>query len=81
MEKKLPIAGAVPAFKKLLLIMKMTFILTVICVFNAFAGIKGQNVTLNLKNIEISKVLTAIEKQGDYRFLFNSKLKELKQRL
>lgn len=81
MEKKLPIAGAVPAFKKLLLIMKMTFILTVICVFNAFAGIKGQNVTLNLKNIEISKVLTAIEKQGDYRFLFNSKLKELKQKI
>ena len=38
----------------------------------------GQNVNLNLKQTEIRKVLKLIESDGDYRFLYNSKLKALK---
>ncbi|NJO25056.1 MAG: SusC/RagA family TonB-linked outer membrane protein [Bacteroidia bacterium] len=34
-----------------------------------------------MKDAEISRVLSAIEKQGSFRFLFNSRLKDLKQKV
>ncbi|MBL7702511.1 MAG: TonB-dependent receptor [Ferruginibacter sp.] len=40
----------------------------------------GQRVSLNLKQTEIRKVLRMIEDDGHYRFLFNSKLKALKNK-
>ena len=67
--------------KKLFLIMKLTIILTVFCFFHAAARINGQPLSLDMQQTEISKVLTAIEKQSSYRFLYNSKLKDLNQKI
>ena len=67
--------------KKLFLIMKLTIILTVFCFFHAAARINGQALSLDLKDTEISKALNAIEKQSNYRFLYNSKLKDLNQKI
>lgn len=69
------------ACKKPLRIMKLTFIFTVLCVIQSFAGINGQSITISVKETEIGKVLNVIEKQGNYRFLFNSRLKDLKQKI
>ena len=41
----------------------------------------GQRVNLELKQTEIKKVLKTIENDGYYRFLYNSKLKALKNKL
>lgn len=46
---------------------------------NAYPAM-GQKVSLNLKQTEIRKVLKLIEDDGHYRFLFNSKLKALKNK-
>ncbi|MBL0358359.1 MAG: secretin and TonB N-terminal domain-containing protein [Chitinophagaceae bacterium] len=43
--------------------------------------VRGQSISASVKETEISKVLAAIERQGDYRFLFNSRLKDLKQKI
>ncbi len=63
------------------MIMKLTLVLILFCTFSSFAGIKAQTVTINAANKEIAQVLSAIEKQGDYRFVFNSRLKDLKQKV
>jgi TonB-linked SusC/RagA family outer membrane protein len=61
--------------------MKLTLILAVFCTVQAMAGLKAQNVTLKVNDTEIAKILNSIEKQGSYRFLFNSRLKDLKQKV
>ena len=81
MKKKPLIEQVTKACKKPIRIMKLTFIFTVLCMFQSFAGVKGQSITVSVKETEISKVLTTIEKQSDYRFLFNSRLKDLKQKI
>ncbi|HMO62458.1 MAG TPA: TonB-dependent receptor [Ferruginibacter sp.] len=81
MKAKTTIAHAASASWKALLIMKFTFLFTLYFSFNAVAGINAQNITLKAENIEILKVLTTIEKQGDCRFLFNSRLKDLRQKV
>jgi TonB-linked SusC/RagA family outer membrane protein len=81
MEKRYSIAGVFNALKKPLLIMKLTLILAVFFTVQAMAGLKAQNVTLKVNNTEIAKVLNSIEKQGSYRFLFNSRLRDLKQKV
>ncbi|HAO47051.1 MAG TPA: hypothetical protein DCQ97_09005, partial [Chitinophagaceae bacterium] len=66
---------------KTLLVMKLAIIIffaTTLQV-NAFPAM-GQKVNLNLKQTEIKKVLKLIEDDGHYRFLFNSKLKALKNK-
>ena len=57
--------------------MKLTILLSVFCALQAFSDVKGQRITLNVQHEEIGKVLTTIEKQSNYRFLFNSRLKDL----
>jgi TonB-linked SusC/RagA family outer membrane protein len=81
MKNRYTIEGLYRSIKTPLLIMKFTVLLSVFCVFHSFAGVKGQAVTLEMKNVEIKKVLNAIEKQGTYRFLFNSRMAELKQKV
>ena len=41
----------------------------------------GQTVSLNVKQTEIRKVLNAIERSGQYRFLYNYELKGLKNKV
>lgn len=81
MEKRSSIAWVFNAPKKPLLIMKLTLILAVFCTVQATAGLNAQNITLKVNDTEIAKVLNSIEKQGSYRFLFNSRLKDLKQKV
>ncbi len=81
MEKTTSIAKAFHAFQKPLLIMKLTILLVVMCTFHAAAGLNAQTITLKTQNAEIAQVLTSIQKQGDFRFLYNSKLKDLKQKV
>src|SRR5574343_579500 len=81
MTNYVSIAGAGQALKKPLLIMKLTLVLTVFCVLQSWANLNGQTVTLNAQDVEISKVLTNIEKQGNFRFLYNSRLKDLQTKV
>lgn len=70
-----------PALKKILLTMKLTLLLTVCCVFHAWAGSEAQTITLKTSEREIVKVLSDIEAQGGFRFLFNTKLRDLQQKV
>ena len=81
MKKDCTIARVFHTLKKPLKIMKLTLIIVLLCGFQSFAGLNAQTVTLNADNKEISKVLLAIEKQGDFRFVYDSRLKDLKQKV
>jgi TonB-linked SusC/RagA family outer membrane protein len=81
MKKSSSIAKALLAIKKPLLIMKLTILLVLFCTLQTSAGVHAQTITLKVNETEIAQVLTAIQKQGDFRFLFNSRLKDLKQKV
>lgn len=70
---------SLPQSKKVLLIMKLMLALTVFFTLNLNANGYGQErINIRVKNAPIAEVLTAIEKQTDYRFLYNNDLKDLK---
>jgi hypothetical protein len=74
MKKTLTI-GVLPlhAVKKALLIMKLTVLLLLVGVLQVSATVNGQTkVSLSLSQVEIGKVLSHIEKQTSYRFLYNN---------
>ncbi len=81
MKNTLSATRVPPVCLKLFMIMKLTLILTVFCVFDVLANANAQTITLNVQDVEISKVLTTIEKQGSFRFLYNSRLRDLKQKV
>ncbi len=62
-------------FIKTLLIMKLTFLLTLIFL-HTMAGSVAQNVTLNTKNAPLETVFKSIEKQTGYSFFYKSDLLE-----
>jgi TonB-linked SusC/RagA family outer membrane protein len=59
---------------KLLLIMKLTFLLTALVVMNVSASSYSQTVTFTGRNVPLEKVFTAIKKQTGYVFFYNFKL-------
>lgn len=61
--------------------MKLIIALTFLSVINASAGSHAQTVSVRLNQTEISRALDYIEQQGNFRFLFNSRLKDLKQKV
>ncbi|MDP4260840.1 MAG: hypothetical protein Q8937_21625, partial [Bacteroidota bacterium] len=82
--KKIPANGGLcpHAVKKALLIMKLTLLLVVASMLQASANVNGQGkVTLKLNQVEISKGLNSIEKQGTYRFLYNSRLASVSKKV
>ncbi len=83
MKKNLTIGGIrFHAVKKVLLIMKLSFLLILVGALQVSANVNGQaKVSLRLSQTEISKALNSIEKQGSYRFLYNSRLEGLKQKI
>ena len=83
MNKNQTIGGRrLSAIKKVFLIMKLTFLLALAAILQVSAHVNGQDkISLKLENTEISKVLTAIEKQGVYRFLYNSRLESINQKV
>lgn len=67
---------------KTLLMMKLTILFIFLGVIQANADINAQpNITLNVKNSSIENVIQQIEKQGTFRFLYNTDLQELKVRV
>ena len=70
------------ALLKTLLIMKLAMIILLFTAFQVTANpLSGQSISLSMKNTEIKKVLKSIERDGDFRFLFNSDLKDLKKKV
>jgi TonB-linked SusC/RagA family outer membrane protein len=83
MKKMLTIGGLSPHdVKKALLVMKLTFLLVFVAALQVSANVSGQGrVSLTLKQVEISRVLNSIEKQGTYRFLYNSRLATIRKKV
>jgi TonB-dependent starch-binding outer membrane protein SusC len=53
-----------------------------ICFFISLGiEVNAQNITLDVKNTEVNKILSLIEKQSNYRFLYNNKIKDLYQKV
>ncbi len=69
------------AYKKALLFMKLSILLVLIGSLQVSAHVNGQStVSISLKDQEISRVLNNIEKQGNFHFLYNSRLKDIHQK-
>ena len=67
---------------KALLIMKLTILFILFGVLKSNADIKAQpNISLNIKNAKIENIIQKIEKQGEYRFLYNTDLQGLKSKV
>ncbi|MBS1751515.1 MAG: SusC/RagA family TonB-linked outer membrane protein, partial [Bacteroidetes bacterium] len=67
---------------KVFIVMKLTvlFILLSVCQVMAKANAQ-ETITMNIDKMSINKALNAIEKQGYYRFVYNSNLKNIKQKV
>jgi TonB-linked SusC/RagA family outer membrane protein len=83
MKKILTIRDRCPyAVKKALLIMKLTFLLIFVAMLQVSANVNGQaRISLRISQVEISRALNTIEKQSVYRFLYNSRLKAIQQKV
>src|SRR6185312_7474156 len=83
MQKILTMGGGSPhAVKKVLLIMKLTFLLVFVAALQVSAHVNGQSkVSLKLNDVALSKALNSIEKQGTYRFLYNSRLESIRRKI
>ncbi|MBO9657210.1 MAG: STN domain-containing protein [Chitinophagaceae bacterium] len=70
-----------PLLPKLLLIMKLTtFFLLAFALHVSAEGI-GQKLNLRFKKTEIAGILSYIEKETDYRFLYNGQLRNVKRKV
>lgn len=70
------------ALLKTLLVMKLAIFLVLFTALQVKASpTAGQGINLSVKNAEIKKVLKSIEREGDYRFLFNSDLKDIRKKV
>lgn len=66
-----------PRIKHFFRIMRITLFLLMTCVFSSYAKdsySQDMKVSLDLKNVELNKVLDEIESQTDYLFIYNSQI-------
>jgi len=71
-----------PLQSKVLLAMKLTTLLTFFFTLNVAANGFGQDkISLKVKKTEISGVLRSIEKQTNYRFLYNDRLDDMRDKV
>lgn len=71
-----------PNLKKLALIMKLTVVILLVSCLHVSAGVYSQSrITLNMQSADIKKVLSAIEKKTNYRFLYNQSLLPADQKI
>jgi len=71
-----------PLQSKVLLIMKLTTLLILFFTLNVSATGFGQDkISLRVKKTEIGGVLRSIEKQTNYRFLYNDKLQDIREKV
>ena len=70
------------ALLKTLIVMKLAIFIVLFTAFQVKASpSSGQNVNLSMNNSEIKKVLKTIERDGNFRFLFNSDLRDIKKKV
>src|SRR5580700_3224514 len=84
MTKKLTIYLKIKptAFSKALITMKLLFLLIIAGGMQASAGVNAQNkVSLKLQEVQVSQVLSTIERQTSFRFLYNNELKSLQEKV
>ncbi len=86
MKKTIPHVRCLPLLKRsflnFCLVMKMTLALILFTAFQVLAGDgNAQGITLQMKKAEIPKVLKAIEKQTNFRFLYNFDLPTLQKKV
>jgi TonB-linked SusC/RagA family outer membrane protein len=84
MKKTAPHVGGFQPWSllKILLVMKLVIILIMISAIQAKAfNANGQSVTVNVKQTEIRKILNNIERQTDFRFLYNYDLTGLRKKI
>lgn len=62
-----------PWLKRSMRIMKLTIFFIIISCLHVSAKSYSQNITLNLKSVELKKALSTIEKQTTYRFLYSER--------
>jgi TonB-dependent SusC/RagA subfamily outer membrane receptor len=71
-----------PLQSKVLLAMKLTTLMTFFFTLNVAANGFGQEkISFKVKKAEISGVLRSIEKQTNYRFLYNDKLEDIREKV
>jgi TonB-linked SusC/RagA family outer membrane protein len=71
-----------PLKSKALLVMKLTALLILFFTLNVSATGFGQDkISLRVKKTEIAGVLSSIEKQTSYRFLYNSDLQDIRDKV
>ena len=74
LQSTIPILG-VENKKRLLLNMKISALLSIIMIFSSFANSYSQvEISLDIKNQPIIKVLDEIESETDLRFIFGSEI-------
>src|SRR5690606_38386730 len=73
--------GVLLSLKKQSVVVRLALLFTTIFLFQSGAHANGQTLSLDMHDTEISKVLTAIEKQSSYRFLYNSRLQDMGRKL
>ncbi len=79
MKIKLKCAAATwPAVHKILLVMKLIMIIMFVALTQVSAKSYSQEITLHERNASVEKVLTLIEKQSGYHFIYDNKLEILK---
>lgn len=69
-----------PLLFKLFVIMKLTLFFIVLSMCQVHAHGQG-NITLKLQQTSIDRVLNRIERSGEFRFLYNYDLKDLRQKV
>ncbi len=74
--------ATVTSFIKFLIVMKLSFLLIILSFSQIQAKVYSQgNITLNLQQTAISKAIHKIEKEGQFRFLYNYDLADLKKKV
>jgi len=72
-----------PAFKKYLLIMKLSFILSFLGMMQIYASVYSQNTKLTFayKDVSVKEVLSQIEKTTDFRFFYNEDFIDMERKV
>ena len=80
MEKKLKLIipwSKSPGVKKMLLCMKLTFVISLVAVLQTWATVSYSQTTtlsINLKNVKVQTVLQQVEEQSEFYFLYSRSL-------
>ncbi len=67
-----------PQFKQLFRIMRISTLLLMICVFSAYAEetySQDAKINIQMNNVQLDKILNAIESQTSYLFIYNNQVK------